>query len=164
MKNGDCPDMPLGRHFAVLAKFYYGALTNKLNHIDLDRYYSILLLLSNSTEPVTQQMISCKLYIDKTSMVRIIDNLVEKHYLKREAKPGDRRCHQIELTDKGRSIIPQIEEAINELNNQMMQDISHTDREKFLHVLAVISRNLQELPGDEIEFEYQKKKSNIINS
>ena len=164
MENGDCLDMPLGRHFAVLAKFYFGALTNKLSQINLDRYYSILLLVHNSTEPVTQQMISCKLHIDKTSMVRIIDNLVEKNYLKREAKPGDRRCHQIELTEQGNIIIPEIQAAIDELNNKMMQGISMVDREQFIKVLSIITRNLQGLPGDEIEFEYQKKKPNTNNS
>ncbi|MEX1189123.1 MAG: MarR family transcriptional regulator [Bacteroidia bacterium] len=154
-------ELPLGRHLAVVARFYYGALTNKLNHLDIDRYYSVLLLVSKSTEGETQQMIGDQLHIDKASMVRVIDNLEEKNYIKREVKPGDRRCHLIRLTEKGKEIIPIIESSIIELNAQMMKNLSALQQDDFLKTLCAISKNLQELPADEVVVEYQRKKPNL---
>ncbi len=164
MENKAWPEMPIGRHFAVLSKFYVAALSKKLNEINLDRYFSIILLVHNSKEPVTQQMIGCQLHIDKTSMVRIIDSLVEKNYLKREVMPGDRRCHQIELTDLGRSIVPEIQKAIAELNDLMMKGVSKEHREQFVKSLSTVIFNLQEFLMQEKELHSNQETLNILKS
>ena len=138
-------NLPLGRHLSVLARFYYDALSAKLQHLDIGRYYSVLLLVNSSPHSVTQQMLGDQLHIDKTSMVRVIDKLVEKNFIKRQIKPGDRRCYLIELTEQGENVIPEIQSAINELNHEVMLGFDEIKRKEFLNMLCKISQNLQQL-------------------
>lgn len=144
-KEASSSNLPLGRHLSVLSRFYYDALSAKLQHLDIGRYYSVLLLVNSSNQSVTQQMVGDQLHIDKTSMVRVIDKLVEKNFIKRQTKPGDRRCYLIELTDEGEGVIPHIQSAIAELNHEVMQGFDDIKRKEFLGMLCEISKNLQQL-------------------
>jgi hypothetical protein len=83
---------PMGRGFGLLMKLYFGALTKKLEQLDIDRHYSILILLESCDGNCSQQYISNLLQIDKASMVRIIDYLVKKGCIKRGINPKSTAC------------------------------------------------------------------------
>jgi MarR family transcriptional regulator for hemolysin len=85
---------------AILAKTYFGALTKRLEHLEIERYYSILILIENHGADCTQQFICDELKMDKVSMVRIVDYLVEKKYVKKVVNPKDRREHLFNLQKK----------------------------------------------------------------
>jgi DNA-binding MarR family transcriptional regulator len=149
-------ELPLGRHLSVMGRYYYGALLSKLSMIDIDKHYSLLMILSRSEQPLTQQMLGEQLHIDKTSMVRIIDGLVEKGYVERQQSLDDRRCQKIILTEVGISILPEIEIAVKELNGQVMNGLSEEDQACFYRALCAISKNLHVLPSEEVQIEYHR--------
>jgi MarR family transcriptional regulator for hemolysin len=69
---------------------------------------------------ITQQELSLLLDSDKVSIVRIVDNLSENGYVQRRRKTDDRRKHILNLTEKGRMVIPGIENSFTELNNTVL--------------------------------------------
>ncbi len=148
-------ELPLGRHLAVLTRLYYGALTQKLAHLEIDRYYSVLMYIDRSPDKVTQQMVGDFLHIDKTSMVRVIDFLTERDYVKRIPNAEDRRSYVIALTDHGRSILPDIDAAVADLNERVMAGLTEEERAQFHQSLCRISSNLKEMPSDEIIIDFQ---------
>jgi DNA-binding MarR family transcriptional regulator len=150
---------PLGRRFGLLTRLYFGALTKKLEDLDIDRHYSILILLENSKEKCSQQYMSEFLRIDKASMVRIIDYLVRKKYLKRVVNPDDRREHRICLTDKARKVLPVIHEAIDGLNESALNGLSPTQVKSFYAGLDALAANLAEEPAHPIIVNFKKAKS-----
>lgn len=152
--------LPLGRQLAVLGRMYYASLTAKLQHIDIDRYYSVLLLLDQCQEDFTQQILGDRLQIDKTSMVRVIDMLEAREYIRREAKADDRRCHRIILTDKGKDIVPEIKRASEELNAEMLAGLESEKAAEFREMLALIFNNLRKMPAEEVIVEYSTKRTN----
>ena len=156
-------ELPLGRHLAVLGRFYYGALLKKLSMIDIDKHYSLLMILSRAESPLTQQSLGEQMHTDKASMVRIIDNLVDKGYIERQQSLEDRRCHHVILTENGRNILPQIEHAVKELNLEVMKDLNEDEQAQFHKALCTISKNLNELPAEEVQVEYQRKEGSNRN-
>lgn len=95
--------LPLGKHLGVITRLYVGALSRRLDHLDLERHYSILILLEKNEQGCTQQYISNYLKVDKASMVRITDILAKKGYIKKQKSKVDRREHQICLTEKAKT-------------------------------------------------------------
>lgn len=148
--------LPLGRFLAILAKSYFGALTKKLDHLEIERYYSILILIDKTEHPCTQQFICSQLKIDKVSMVRILDYLSQKDYIKKQQNPEDRREHFIVLQKKAIKILPELYAAIEELNNAAMKDISAADQKILLAQIATMQSNLEALPNEKIYISYQK--------
>lgn len=152
-------ELPLGRHFSVLTKMYYGALTKRLEKLDVDRHYSVLIFIDEMNEKkCTQQFISDSLKIDKASMVRIIDTLVKKKYLVRASNPADRREHWMELTPKAKKDIPVIRDGIKELNKIAFQGLTKKETETFRNVLSLLYANLDKEPSDRILVNFKKVK------
>jgi len=91
-------------------------------------------------------------------MVRIVDSLVEKGYVERQQSQADRRCYHILLTNKGRDVLPHIEHAVKQLNFDVMNGLSPDEQAQFHQALCIISKNLNELPAEEVQVEYQPTK------
>jgi DNA-binding MarR family transcriptional regulator len=152
-------DFPLGRRFGMLMRLYFGALTKKLEQLDVDRHYSVLILIEHSEGNCSQQYLSDILKIDKTSMVRMIDYLVAKKYIRRSINPNDRRAHQIQLTDKAKRDLPRIHKAINELNVKTTNGLSSRKLKQFYEDLDTLTENLTNEPRHTIIMNFEKAKS-----
>jgi MarR family transcriptional regulator for hemolysin len=150
--------MPMGRHLAILTKMYYGALTKRLEHLEIEKHFSLLIFVEGSDIKCTQQYISDRMKIDKASMVNMIDYLAEKHFIKRTNNPDDRREYWIELTSKAITVLPEIHKVINELNKLALKGLNKTKAEEFNEALDIISGNLFSLPSNKVIIKYKKVK------
>lgn len=148
--------LPMGKYLAILAKTYLGGLSKKLEHLELERHYSILLLLEDEEGHSSQQFLSDALRIDKASMVRIIDYLVEKDFIERVANPADRREHKLQLTKKGRQALPEIHKAIQEMNEAATTGFSEKEKQDFYRYMRAIVVNLESVPLNNDIIKYKK--------
>ena len=151
-------DFPLGRRFGMLVRLYFGALTKKLEKLDIERHYSILILLENSKGNCSQQYISDFLKVDKVSMVRMIDYLTKKGYIKRLVNPNDRREHHIVLTNKAYKMLPKIHKAIDELNAVATKGLSPAEVDIFYKSLDLLTNNLEKQPAHAVLVNFKKSK------
>lgn len=152
-----CESLPFGRSLAILTKSYYAALTKRLEHLEIERYYSVLILIECQEEGAcTQQFICDQLKIDKVSMVRIIQYLIDKKYIQKLVNPADRREYLVELTRKARQVLPDIHHAIEEVNEAALDGLSKIQRKELYHSLSGIQENLNRLPAEKIYINYKK--------
>lgn len=149
------PFLPIGRHLTVLSKRYVGVLTKKLEDLDIERHYSLLLLLHYKPD-CNQKCIGDILHIDKTSLVGVIDYLEGKGYVKRELNPNDRREYFIRLTEKAKQEIPQIIDAVNTTNMIALKGFTEEEVRTFFRVLSEAYDNLGNEPVNNFTVEYKK--------
>lgn len=153
--------LPLGRHFAVLSKMYFGVLLKKLDAIELDRYYSLLLMIEKASCKCTQQYLADQSHIDKTQLVRIIDDMIKKEFIVKHQNKNDRREYILQLTDKSKSLLPQIKAATKALNDHVLQDFSEEEKDVFFRGMEKIYQQLTDEPSHPVIFNFKKsKKSN----
>lgn len=57
---------------------------------------------------ISQALLSAKTQIDRTTMGGLIDRLEKEGLVKRQAHPEDRRAYRICLTEKGKSLQPEL--------------------------------------------------------
>jgi MarR family transcriptional regulator, transcriptional regulator for hemolysin len=143
---------PLSRPLGLIAKMYYGVLSKLLEHLDIEKHYGILVMIEQCSDGgCTQQHIADANRIDKASMVRIIDNLVERNLIERMTNPEDRREYRIVLTEKAKKMMPEVHKAIEELNKLCLNGLSKDEIDAFHKSLVVIGDNLKNLPAHEIQ-------------
>lgn len=142
---------PLSKHLGLIAKMYLGVLSKLLEHVDIEKHISILVMIEQCAEGCTQQSIANANRIDKASMVRIIDSLVERDLIERMVNPDDRREHRITLTPKAQQLMPEIHKAIEEMNKLCLNSLNKEEIDVFNKVLGVVSTNLSTLPAHEIQ-------------
>lgn len=146
----------LGRALVVITKNYWGALSKQLEYLGIDRHFSTMVAIDKAQQKCTQQYLCDFLKIDKVAMVRQLDYLVGKGVVKRTINPDDRREHLIQFTSKGKKIMPQIHNGINEFNEIALKGFSHTERDVFRGYIEKIILNLHNLPVNEIDIHLKK--------
>jgi len=78
------------------------------------------------------------LALDKSTMSRTINNLVEDGLVIRELHPEDRRYVKIKLTDKGIKIFKNIEESMDRYYKAIFNSIPEDKREQVLDSLKLL--------------------------
>jgi MarR family transcriptional regulator for hemolysin len=149
--------MPLGKILGGILKKYFGALSIRMEQHGVDRHFSTLVAIDNAKQKCTQQYLSDLLNLDKVSMVRILDYLFEKKMITRSVNPNDRREHIIELTPKAKKVMPSIHDGIKEMNSIALKGLNKHDQEVFYDCLAIIFKNIENLPVNKVDIKLKKK-------
>ena len=145
------PDFPLGRRLGLLSRLYYGALLKKFEQLDIDRHFSVLLILDSEKGNCSQQHISDLLGTDKTIMVRMIDYLAAEGFIKRVDDPSDRRAYHIRLTPKGKKLVPRIRKGMQDLNQTSFKGLNKKETENFYRTMDIMYENLIQQPSHPVK-------------
>jgi len=122
--------LPFGKYMEIISKAYMDIFNQKLSHLEINRYYSILLFIENK-ERCTQQHISDYFKTDKASMVRIMNYLSKNGVIDKHVNATDRREHFVFLTEKAKNILPEIRKAMDETNSIAMEGLSKKEMRHF---------------------------------
>lgn len=154
----------LNLYIHLIGKMYAKTMSYDLDFIGLDRYFTILWAINEGSERLTQQNLSDLFKVDKAAMVRIIDELSRKGFVERIENPHDRRAYHLALTRKGKKVIPNIQEALRNLNDEALLDFSQEERESFLSMLHRMYQNLTHLPESDFFLNFEKLKQSQQNN
>jgi MarR family transcriptional regulator, transcriptional regulator for hemolysin len=147
---------PIGKVFATLTKQYVGVVAEQLKHLDIERYWYVLLRISEAETAITQKELGEIIGHDKTSMVRIIDYLQKKGYVKRKQNTSDRRAYFIELTPKAVKVLPEIKTAFAAMNKAALKGIAKDELACLGHCLSTIESNLKSLPSAAVNLNFKR--------
>lgn len=110
-------------------------------NITVDQW-AILKNLSEHTDQ-NQKDLADALIKDGPTVTRILDLLVNKGYVVREADPNDRRCFLLKLTKDGEQVVNDHKMAIAEIRMKAWEGLSEADFDHFKSVLESIYQNLE---------------------
>jgi DNA-binding MarR family transcriptional regulator len=91
----------LGRRFLRFSKDLLRANVG----LNPEQYEALLAIKAFPSESLTISQLSERLQVKHHSAVNIVDRLVERKLIRRQASKHDRRERHIELTDKGQKVI-----------------------------------------------------------
>jgi len=141
---------PVGHIASNIHRMFLTLLNTYLTDMDIDRFYYPILLIEASNGNLTQQELAGKLGCDKVQVVRIIDYLSEKGYVIREPNPKDRRKYGLEITEKAKSLTPEIKKAIQKANALVLNNLSGKMIDDLYSTLKIIEKNLSSFKGQTI--------------
>lgn len=149
-------EIPLGRIFGDLAKEYIGIFNLRLQHLPINRYYYALIVIDAHEGDLSQTTLGDELYLDKASVVRMLDYLEEAGCITRCQNPCDRRAHILNLTEKARKMIPEIQKAIRDTNLISLTNIESPNTSSFEARLHQIMVNLKSEPKNQYKIHLVK--------
>jgi len=133
---------PLGRIFSNTARIFLGLMNKKLYDLDIDRNFFALILIESGNGKMNQQDLAALLESDKVCVVRIVNYLSEKGYVKRVKNNFDKRKYSLIITTKAEKDLPKIKQAIAEVTKKAFEGLAATEIEPFLKTLNIIKYNL----------------------
>lgn len=105
------------------------------------RDFALLRALA-AAEGDSQQAIGERLGVPASRMVRFIDGHEARGLIERRQDPADRRVHALHLTDAGRELLGRAFAIALAYEQELCGDLSSTEREQLLTLLAHVSSRL----------------------
>ncbi|MEM7134568.1 MAG: MarR family transcriptional regulator [Chloroflexota bacterium] len=108
------------------------------------RHYGILLFLARINTTVSQREIGERLWIDRNTMVSLIDHLESQELAIRTRDPNDRRSYAISITEKGRTLVEQAGKVVTKTDAQFVETLNASELEQLTQLLVKLLKGTQE--------------------
>jgi MarR family transcriptional regulator for hemolysin len=97
-----------------------------------------LMHLSLAGDALTQTEIAARLGVEEPSVVTLLHRLEREDWITRTNSARDRRCKMVLLGRRAQRVIAQINSSADTLRHQLLADISSSDLQTCMKVLACI--------------------------
>ncbi|RFU42359.1 MarR family transcriptional regulator [Actinomadura logoneensis] len=111
-----------------------------LRPLDLRTYHYGALLVLARKGPCTQRELAAALATDKSTMVRMIDDLEDRGLITRARMPSDRRAHAITLTDRGREVTARADAIAETMHDVLLAGFTDDERRTLRDLLVRLTR------------------------
>lgn len=130
----------------TLARRWRRVLDHDLATSDLsDASWSPLIHLSLSGDGISQTELAARVGLDSSSLVRLLDRLVERGLIERQIDPQDRRARLIHLTPQAGPEIARIRDGLTAIETEMLADLSDADLATIISGLRKIGARIERL-------------------
>lgn len=106
----------------------------------IGKHAGVLMVLQEKGS-ISQNEIGKCVYIDRTSMVSVIDDLEKLGLVERKEHPTDRRSHIIYMTAKGKEFLPGAEQLTAEVEKKFLACLSGKEQKDMLRILKKLVLN-----------------------
>lgn len=128
---------------ARLERAVRAAINERVRPFDLTTLqYTTLSVLGARGQPLSNAQLARRAYMTPQSMIEVIDALERKGLIRRDPHPNHRRVYPATLTAKGRRVLAACDAAVEEMEEQMLAELSTEEREALLAWLKACVRAL----------------------
>ncbi|WP_410014626.1 MarR family winged helix-turn-helix transcriptional regulator [Sodalis sp. C49] len=130
------------RHFANLiaqtARQWRRVIDRKLQPYGLtEATWVPLLYLARADKPMLQKDLAEAIYLDASSVVRLLDNLQNQGFIERR-EGSDRRAKEIHLTESGMQRVQQVEGMAQQVRDRALAGVDDNDIEQMNRLLEQV--------------------------
>ncbi len=98
------------------------------------KHYGVLSVLEEKGS-ITQHEIGRCIYVDRTTMVGILDDLEKKGLVERKEHPTDRRSHAVYLTSKGKEAVGKAHHLASTVEKRFLECLSAREQKELRQIL-----------------------------
>jgi len=107
--------------------------------------FGLLHAISKEKVDVIQKDMAEIMGKDKSAILRMIDSLEEKDFVRRVVDKNDRRKNYIMVSKKGEQTLEQHLKIASELSDELLEGLSQSEIETFYSVIDYIKRKAEKL-------------------
>jgi len=105
--------------------------------------YTTLSVLGSRGQPLSNAQLARRAYMTPQAMIEVIDALERKGLIRRDPHPNHRRVYPAMLTPKGRRVVAACDAAVDEMEQEMLSELSAEQRALLLEWLKSCVRGLR---------------------
>jgi len=131
-----------GKWLSLIHRCHNAFVDSQFRDLDIGHGPRAFLMGLSHHEGLTQDELSSRLWMDKTTTARAVKKLVECGYIRKERDPEDKRYCHLYLTDKGKALIPRIREVREKFKSMMTAGLSDEEMEELMKLLEKVANSL----------------------
>jgi MarR family transcriptional regulator for hemolysin len=133
------PHQRIGIRLVGLARRWRQALDSRLSAVGLtDATWAPLMHLHELGSGISQSDLAAAVGLDGSSLVRLLDILVERALIERRPHAVDRRVKVVHLTPAGRRTVASIRKRLHAIESELLADVDAQDAQVVLRVFERI--------------------------
>lgn len=130
----------LGAHVAA-------GFANRLQPLGIQPRATAVLLALATADGQSQRELSARLGLHRNVMVSLIDALEADGLVERRTHPEDRRAFAVSLTDRARGLLPDLDRAVRDLEDEVTAPLTADERAALRRALQRLSAAAGLIPG-----------------
>ncbi len=91
---------------------------------------------------MTQAALAEMMEVETATVARLIDRLEAAGWIERKSEANDRRVKLVSMTDKATGVMDEVGVIGQKLRDDMLTDLSQTDREQLVTLLSTMKSRL----------------------
>ncbi len=100
-----------------------------------------LMVILSKAGPMNQISLGEEMGIDKATMVKLIDQLEKASYVRRTADPKDRRVKIVEITPKGRALLPKMKAVRESVESKFLSALTKTEAAELKRLILKLAHS-----------------------
>jgi DNA-binding MarR family transcriptional regulator len=92
--------------------------------------------------PLSQQELATGIDVEPSTLVGTLDVMERQGLARREPNPSDRRAHLVHTTEKGEALIPSLFGLWNQVEEELLEAFSESERSRFQKSLGRLIERL----------------------
>lgn len=136
----------IGIRLVGLARRWRKALDERLASAGLsDASWAPLMHLHELGDGISQSELAAAVGLDGSSLVRLLDLLVEQGLIERRPHASDRRVKLVQLTAAGRKTVLSIRKRLGSVESELLRDVHPDDAQAMLRAFDSIEARIAAL-------------------
>jgi MarR family transcriptional regulator, lower aerobic nicotinate degradation pathway regulator len=111
-------------------------LTGALSTEDARPYHFRVLASLQEFGPASQVEVGGHANLDRSDVVAVVDELVDRGFVERSADPVDRRRNIITITRAGRAHLRRLDKVLARAQDELLTPLSSTQRKELIRLLS----------------------------
>ncbi len=137
------PRHRIGIRLVGLARRWRKALDARLSSAGLsDATWAPLIHLHELGDGISQSELATAVGLDGSSLVRLLDLLVEQGLIERRPHASDRRIRLVQLTPAGRRTVASIRKRLGSIEIELLSDVHPDDAQAMLRAFDCIEARI----------------------
>ncbi|ADQ14273.1 MarR family winged helix-turn-helix transcriptional regulator [Halanaerobium hydrogeniformans] len=137
-------DAPIGKWIAKLYKHHDQFVDKLLEPLSINHSEgNMLIYLYKDGDGISQKTLQENLGVDKATVSRSVNSLIQKGYIRKESSPEDGRVNLIYLTKKAKEFEKKIKDIYQKWFDIFLKEISEKDTKIVLNTLKKMYEMVQ---------------------
>jgi len=135
----------IGKYISFLYRYELIYLDKELEPYNIKSGHFFVLMPLFKNDGINQESISQIIHVDKATVTRAIQKLIDEDYVYRERDEKDKRSYRVFITEKGKAIQPEIISIAQRwddiLLSQLVKDQRNMIKKSFDTMIENVSRD-----------------------
>jgi DNA-binding MarR family transcriptional regulator len=131
----------VGRYISCIYRNFHIYLNHQLEQYNIGSGQFQFLMVLYTHDGINQENLSEQLNIDKTTVTRALKKLEKEGYVTRKKDDFDRRSYLIFLTEKAKTLQPEIKTILKKWTVKVLNDISLDEQICLYNLLEKMKEN-----------------------
>ncbi|WP_342304096.1 MarR family transcriptional regulator [Methanolobus sp. ZRKC5] len=138
----------VGKHISYLHRYARRYYDKELEPYGFGGAQLRILMPLYKMDGINQGSLAQIIKVDKTTIARTIKKLIDGGYILRQVDENDRRSYRIFLTEKGKSIEPEMMKIFTKWEENLLFKFDVDQRKEILKLIEIMHMNASDIVDD----------------